>query len=77
MLSGVAPCFVPKALEAIAVSRSGYGPPAFAHSVTLDHAPRWSHLAAQLVLGSITEIILQTNRHGMQGQGYEVVEVTE
>ncbi len=40
MLSGVVPCFepsrlVPKALEAIAVSRSGYGPPAFAHSVTL------------------------------------------
>ncbi len=40
-MSGVAPCFkpsrlVPKAYEAIAVSRSGYGPPAFAHNVTLD-----------------------------------------
>ncbi len=42
MLSGVVPCFepsrlVPKAQEAIAVSRPGYGPPAFAQSVSLDH----------------------------------------
>ncbi len=42
MLSGVVPCFepsrlVPKDLEAIAVSRSSYWTPAFAHSVTLDH----------------------------------------
>ncbi len=42
MLSGVVPCFEPsrlvrKAQEAIAVSWSGYGPPDFAHSVTLDH----------------------------------------
>ncbi len=50
MLSGVVPCFepsrlVPKALEAIAVSRSGYGPPAFAHSVTLVSHSRMSHTA--------------------------------
>ncbi len=53
---GVAPCLepsrlVPEAQEAIAVTRSGYGPPALAQSATLDHTPvapvavvRWSIL---------------------------------
>ncbi len=42
LLSGAVPCFepsrlVPEAQTAIAVSRSGYGAPAFAHSGTLGH----------------------------------------